>query len=141
MADNDEPFMEHPTGEFPDAVSAMTSAIERLRSLETWDRWIAFSGQGQGERPESYHVEEIRLRGDEIDVGGRAIDWPTALREGGISPSEVPVHVDLRGVLQARGATAEQLARLLHGLFLGQLGIRPFDDEGDYAVGAEWCDE
>ena len=48
MTASDEPFMEHPTGEFPDAVAAMTSTIERLRSIRNWDHWIAFCGQGQG---------------------------------------------------------------------------------------------
>jgi len=53
MSHRDAPFMEHPTGEFPDAALAMESAIERLRSLDRWDRWITFCGQGQGGRVDS----------------------------------------------------------------------------------------
>ena len=35
--------------------------------------------------------------------------------------------------------TDEQTAAFLDTLFRTQLGVRPFDDEGDdYAVGAEW---
>ena len=42
MASPDEPFMEHPTGEFPNAVSAMENAIGRLRALDSQPRkyWL-----------------------------------------------------------------------------------------------------
>jgi hypothetical protein len=35
-------------------------------------------------------------------------------------------------------ATPEQAARVLDALFRHHFGIRPFPDEQDYAIGAEW---
>jgi hypothetical protein len=141
MPSLDEPFMEHPTGEFPDAVAAMESAIGRLRALESWDRWIAFCGQGQGSSPDSYHVAEVRLRGDDIRIDELQVDVPSILEVGGLAADEIDVESDEAGGLRVRGATPAQLARFLDGLFRSHLGVRRFDDDGDYAVGAEWCDD
>src|SRR5437868_12622246 len=58
----DEPFLEHPTGEFKTAVDAMANAIERLRALPQWKDWITFSAQGMGSRTDSYHSAEIQMR-------------------------------------------------------------------------------
>ena len=41
--------------------------------------------------------------------------------------------------VRVAGASPEQFAALLDALFRSQLGVRPFEDEEDYAVGAEWC--
>jgi hypothetical protein len=141
MPSPDEPFMEHPTGEFPDAVSAMADAIARLRALDSWDRWIAFCGQGQGNRPDSYHVAEVRLRGDEIRIDEPQVDVPAVLEMAELKDDDIDVDYDGVGTLRVHRASHAQLARFLDGLFRGQLGVREFDDDGDYAVGAEWCDD
>lgn len=140
MPSFDEPFMEHPTGEFANAVSAMEDAIGRLRALDSWDRWIAFCGQGQGSRPETYHVAEVRLRGDEIRTDKPQVDVPAILELSGLEADEIDVETDGTGGLTVRRVTPGQLARFLDGLFRSQLGVRRFDDDGDYTVGAEWCD-
>jgi hypothetical protein len=140
----DEPFMEHPTGEFSSAVEAMAAAIERLRALERWERWMCFDGQGQGSNEDAIRSVEVRLQGEEIEVGPGDIDLAEVFRVGGLKPNEVEVQTvdSTRGLLRVRGATPVQVARLLDGLFRGLLGVQPFDDdEGDYAVGAEWCDD
>jgi hypothetical protein len=36
------------------------------------------------------------------------------------------------------GATPEEAARFLDTLFRYHFGIRPFPEEQDYAIGAEW---
>jgi hypothetical protein len=141
MPSLDEPFMEHPTGLFSNAVSAMENAIVRLRALESCDRWIAFCGQGQGSRPDSYHVAEVRLRGDEIRIDEPQVDVSAVLEVGDLEADEIEVESNGAGGLRVRRATPAQLARFLDGLFRGQLGVRKFDDDGDYAVGAEWCDD
>jgi hypothetical protein len=138
MSDHDDPFMEHPTGEFPDAVCAMESAIERLRALPTWDDWITICAQGQGGRADSYHVVELRLRGEQIDVAGKQIDLPAVFEEAGLDQNDLDVRVEPSGLLRVIGATPSQLASFLDGLFRAEFDIREFEDDGDYAVGAEW---
>jgi hypothetical protein len=137
----DAPFMEHPTGKFANALAAMTSAIERLHELEAWDRWITFCGQGQGHRADSYHVGKLHLLGDTIDVGIGKIDVPAVLKAGGLREGEVQILIEANGRLRVAGATANQMARVLDGLFRSQLGVRNFEDDGDYAVGTEWRDD
>lgn len=141
MQSPDEPFMEHPTGEFPDAVAAMEHAIARLRALDTWDRWIAFNGQGQGSRPDSYRMAEIRLRGDEIRIDEPLAEVSAILRVGDLDDDDIDIEFDGAGGIRVRRATPMQLAKFLDGLFRGHLGVRKFDDENDYTVGAEWCDD
>jgi hypothetical protein len=125
--------MEHPSGEFADAVSAIESAIERLRALDAWDRWIGFSGQGQGG-----HSADLLVRGDEIQIGQASVDLERVFEVGGLDPGEIDVIVEEPGTLKVRGASATQFAKFLDGLFRGHLGVRDYEDDGDYAVGAEW---
>ena len=47
--------------------------------------------------------------------------------------------VDENDLIVLENANARQRARLLDAIF-NELGVRPFEDEGDYAVGAEWID-
>lgn len=134
---DDAPFMEHPTGEFPNAVAAMTSAIERLRSLDTWGQWITFSAQGAGTRPESYHIVDIRMLGDVIDLGNNPIDV-RVLKDTELEVSGLNIELRHDGTIRIPNADPFQLASVLDRLFCSQLGIRPFEGESDYAVGAEW---
>src|SRR4051794_3769128 len=62
----EQPFMEHPSGDFETAVDAMADAIKRLRGLPEWDEWITFHAQGMGGRLDSYHFAAIRMRQGEI---------------------------------------------------------------------------
>lgn len=57
---SEEPFMEHPTGEYASALDAMEAAIVRLRALTEWHGWITFCAQGEGSSPESVHFAEVR---------------------------------------------------------------------------------
>ena len=142
MSESEEPFMEHPTGEFSNAVSAMESAIERLRSLDRWDQWIAFCGQGQGSGPDTVHFAEVRLRREEIKLEVGDVELMKVFSIGGLKDKEIAVQLNSSGsLLVVKEATAVQLARLLDGIFRGHLGIRNFEDEKDYSVGAEWCDD
>ena len=132
----EEPFMEHPTGEYGSALEAMEAAISRLRALPEWNRWITFCAQGEGESPESVHIAEVRLLSDMLETGvpidlaeisSRAQVPRSALTEAG------------RTRYSVAAASPREVAQILDALFRHQFGIRPFPDEDDdYPVGAEW---
>jgi|SRR5215472_12996147 len=133
---SDQPFIEHPTGEYASAIDAMEAAISRLRALPEWNRWITFCAQGEGESPESLHFAEVRLLSniletsapvDVAQISGYAKVPRRALAEAGKTRYSIAE------------ATPREAAQILDALFRLQLGIRPFPDEGDdYPVGAEW---
>jgi hypothetical protein len=133
----DEPFMEHPTGDFESAVDAMADAIERLRALPKRDEWITFNAQGMGDRGDSYHFAEIRMRQGEIafenplDVDIQKVTKQAGVPESCLSKTE--------GGYSVATATPIQAARVMDVIFRHYLGIRPHTgEENDYAVGAEW---
>jgi hypothetical protein len=137
--DPDGPFMEHPSGEFCDAVEAMSSAISRLRKLDSWSEWITFTGQGAGSSGDSYHFAEIRVRGEELAVpDGLEVDVDTLGRTAGLDGAGAAVAIVSPGILRVSRATPEQVAKVLDALYRGPLGVVPFEGEADYAVGAEW---
>jgi len=133
---NARPFMEHPSGEYTNAIDAMEAAITLLRNLPEWTQWITFCAQGEGESPDSIHSAEVRLLSDLLEAGVPInIAQITAL-----------AHVNRQALMEAgrtrysiAAATPREAAQILDALFRHQLGVRPFPDEGDdYAVGAEW---
>jgi len=137
--DESVPFMEHPSDKDETAVDAMTDAITRLRQLQDWDRWIAFSAQGQGGRVDSYHFAELKLLGDKIDAGTMVLDADKALRVAALDKAGVEVFRSAEGHIVLRRFSPRQVAVFMDALFRGQMGIRPHDGEGDdYAIGAEW---
>ena len=130
------PFMEHPTGQFADAVAAMTDAVARLRALPIWDRWITFTAQGVGHRPDSFRCAEIQLFGSTLAIDASPLDLPLILKVARVNSTAL---VTYGGQYSVAHASPEQAARILDAIFRHHLGIRPFPDEGDdYAVGAEW---
>lgn len=129
--------MEHPTGRFPTALAAMTDTVERLRALGERTRWITFSAQGQGAGREAYHFADLRLLGDEIDLLGHEVDLEAVLRLAGLEGAGLQIERGAGG-LRVNNGTPAQMARLLDALYRGALGVRPFDGDDDYAVGAEW---
>jgi hypothetical protein len=133
---NPQPFMEHPTGDFDSAVAAMEDAVGRLRTLPRWEQWITFGAQGEGHSPDSYDFAEIRMLGDQLDVGDRPLDVPRILqaaRTGTTSLAADGAHYSVAA------ASPREVAQILDAVFRHHFSIRPFADEGgDYAVGAEW---
>jgi hypothetical protein len=133
---NPQPFMEHPTGDFDSAVAAMEDAVGRLRTLPRWEQWITFGAQGEGHSPDSYEFAEIRMLGDQLDVGDRPLDVPRILqaaRTGTTSLAADGAHYSVAA------ASPREVAQILDAVFRHHFSIRPFADEGgDYAVGAEW---
>ena len=133
------PFMEHPSDKDETAVDAMADAVDRLRRLQSWDRWITFSAQGQGGRVDSYHFAELKLLGDRIDAGEFVLDADKALRAAALDNEGVEVSRSQEGHIVLRKFSPRQVAVFMDALFRGQLGIRSHDGEGDdYAVGADW---
>jgi hypothetical protein len=138
--------MEHPGEEdFFGPVEAMADVIARLRALPQWDRWITFHASGMGHRIDSYHLAQIRMRGEEIEIGKLvALDIAAVTRKAGV-PADL-----LRAVGENRhllvGTTPDQAARVLHAIFVLHLGIRGHPDdeddteaeEDDYGVAADW---
>src|SRR5262245_32156277 len=83
------PFMEHPSGDFESAVMAMEDAIGRLRKLQNLERWITFSAQGEGGGEDSYEFAEVRMLGDRLDIGERALDVPRIMQAAGTGPASL----------------------------------------------------
>ncbi|MGC2695072.1 MAG: hypothetical protein WA738_04705 [Candidatus Angelobacter sp.] len=133
---SEEPFMEHPTGEYATALDAMDATISRLRALPEWNRWITFCAQGEGLSPGSIHVAEIRLVSDVLETGV-PLNLAQVTAQAGVNRRSLTEAGNTRYSLAA--TTPREAAQILDALFRHQLGIRPFPDEDDdYAVGAEW---
>ncbi|NUQ63112.1 MAG: ankyrin repeat domain-containing protein [Pirellulales bacterium] len=131
-----EPFMEHPSGEFATTVDAMTDAIKRLRKLKPWDKWITFSASGQGSRPDTYHIVDVLVHGQSVNIGDESVDLDAVLSRAGLSRSKLQDSHE-KGIIELRHTTPVQFAKFLDSLFY-HFGVRPFEDEDDYAVGVEW---
>lgn len=131
-----EPFIEHPTGDFRNALDAMTDAIARLRSLPNTDAWLTFCAQGMGDRPDSYAFSEVRLLGDRLDVGDSPLDTEAVCRASAL-PADTLTPAGPHYLVAS--LTPRQTAQLLDAIFRQHGHLKPFPDEGDdYAVGAEW---
>ena len=134
-APDPEPFMEHPTREFKNAIDAMEDAVRRLRELEAKE-WITFSAQGEGNGPDAYEFAEIRMLEDQLDAGEKPLNIPTiiqAAQAGATSLVPDGAHYSVAN------ASPREVAQLIDAIFRNHFGLRPFADEGDdYAVGAEW---
>ncbi|HEY2589065.1 MAG TPA: hypothetical protein VGI81_25200 [Tepidisphaeraceae bacterium] len=129
------PFMEHPSGEFDSAVDAMADAIRRLRALPEWSEWITFCAQGMGHRMDSYHMAEIRVRRDELELD-KPLDVKAIIKRAGVPESALnPIGANY----SIRQASPDEAAKVMNAVFRNVLGIRPHTGEGDdYAIGAEW---
>lgn len=130
-----DPFMEHPTGDFGNAVDAMADAFRRLRELPDWNEWITFCAQGMGPRLDSYHFAEIGLRKDQLRLNS-LIDVETVIKKAGVNNFCLAKNGDHYSVAEASPAEA---AQILDAIYRHHLGIQPHTGEGDdYAIGAEW---
>jgi hypothetical protein len=129
------PFMEHPSGEFDSAVEAMADAITRLRALPDWNDWITFCAQGMGSREDTYHMAEIRLRRDEMELD-EPLDAKDITRFAGVPERALqPIGANY----SFHEASPNEAAQVMNAIFRNVLGIRPHTGEGDdYAIGAEW---
>ena len=135
--DGGGPFMEYPSDEHDSAIAAMTSAFARLQAGDYGDRWITFSGQGRGHDEDSDTFEDVLVRGNTFDLRDQTPDLPALLRFAGLE-GQVQAQPDAERMITLANATPDQLARFLDAIFRQHYGIRPHDDEDDYAVGAEW---
>ncbi len=136
--DEDAPFMEHPTAEFDTTLQALGSAMQRLDRMDAGGRWIDFCGQGQGATPELTHIESVPFCGRTFDLEGQTVDLQPILDSAGLTHAEVKVETSPDGKITLPDASPEQLAEFLDALFQKHFGIKPFEGEDDYAVGAEW---
>ena len=113
----------------------MEDAVRRLRALPTWDQWITFGAQGEGNGPDSYSFAEVRMLGDRLDIGDRSMDVPRVIQAAGAAAASLftdGAHYSVAA------ASPREVAQILDAIFRHHFGIRPFPDEGDdYAIGAE----
>lgn len=131
-----EPFMEHPTGDFDNAIEAMADAVTRLRALPRCDEWITFTAQGIGSRPDSFVFSEVRILGTALDLGDIPLDIATACKVAALPESCISFTGSHYVVSEL---TPLQTAQLIDAIFRTHGHIQPFPDEDDdYAVGAEW---
>ena len=135
---DDAPFMEHPTGQFDNALQAICSAMKRLDRMDMGDRWIEFCAQGQGAAPELTQCESIQFNNRTFSLSDQNVDLKPILDSAGLTQKIGSVQTSHDGKITLPDATPEQLAVFLDTLFRKHFGIKPFEDEGDYAVGAEW---
>ena len=127
--------MEHPTGDFKNAIDAMEDAVRRLRKLGAKE-WITFSAEGEGNGPDSYEFAEVRILADQLDAGEKPLNIPDiiqAAQTGATSLVPEGAHYSIAN------ASPREVAQLLDAIFRTHFGLGPFADEhDDYAVGAEW---
>jgi hypothetical protein len=136
VKEDPQPYLEHPTGDFDSAVAAMEDAVCRLRKLPSWEQWITFGAQGEGNNPDSYELAEIRMLGDALDVGDKPLDVPRVIHAARTGPSSL---VADGAHYSVAAASPREVAQVLDAIFRHHFGLRPFaDEDGDYAVGAEW---
>ena len=133
---NDDIFLEHPTGRFGSSLDALIDAIERLDQVQEKERWLTFSGQGQGHRLDSYNFVDLPIRIRSINVGDRTTDLAAVLSDAALDSEAVDASYQ-DGIINLPLADHRQFAAFLDALFR-HYGVRPWDDQDDYAVGAEW---
>lgn len=138
MSTDDEPFAEHPDGQFDNVVAAMTDATRRLEALPEWARWIDLDVQGMGSHEDAYRYVEVKLRGEQIDFSPNEIDELAALKSAGLTSDRIDVR-RAGSIVTLAGATPGERAAFMDAAFRTQLGVRGWpDQDDDYAVGFEW---
>jgi hypothetical protein len=80
----------------------------------------------------------VRYAAHTFDFGDAPVDVLAALSGAGLDTATIGVEQSAEGTVKLVNATPADLARFLNSVFTAQLGIRPFDGENDYSVGAEW---
>ena len=136
MQDND-PIVEHPSGDYETAVQAITEAFRRLGECAETSGWVVLSGQGQGWRVDSYLVADVRYRNGTFVFPQSISEVASIAARVGLAESQVEIGSDSKTV-SIRGATPALLAAFLDAVYREALGIRPHEGEDDYAFGAEW---
>lgn len=129
----EQPFLEHPTGEYETAVDAIEHTIRKLRELPEWTRWITFCAQGAGASADSVHSAEVRICKDKLDIG----ESMNVAEIASVAKVNGKCIVPEGTLYSMAAATPEEAARVLDALFRYHFGIRPFPNEQDYAIGAE----
>lgn len=132
------PFMEHPSGKFRTSLDAITDAMNRLDKLGKTDRWIKFSGQGEGSRPDSIHAVDIPYRNGAFRIDSGPVDVRAVAEFAGVDASKVESSGQSEVTIDLSRATPAERARFLDGLFRKHSGLRHHEGENDYSVGAEW---
>jgi hypothetical protein len=120
-----QPFLEYP-GRLPTVHAALKDAVLRLRGLKPVT-WLTIAAQGRD------GDASIRWRADVIEAD-RPLD-AVRVRARSAVPDSALVPLD-RGFSVA-AATPGQAAQILEAVF-HELGVRPHDDERDYAIGGEF---
>lgn len=129
------PFVEYPDGRLGSAMDALVEGI-RLYRTKGRDRRAVISWQGQGSRLDSYHIVDARLEGDYLGFDESELDLERICVEEGLG------YASLRGrtpsELNVGSIPDVELAAFLQRVFTKHMGVRPFQDTGEYCVGFEY---
>ena len=132
-----EPLLEHPTGEYETTLEALEAGLRKLLSLGTSEP-LVICAQGQGVHEDAVSFADLLWHDGELR-SSEPFDWRTAIEQSGASQPDAIAQAAASGSLDQCEPAA--LARVLDVIFRHQLGIRPFDGEGeDYPVGMEWLE-
>lgn len=131
---DDKPILEYPDGVHRHVRDALASAVRRLRATQS-NRWAILSAEGQGAGPATSRFAEVRVLGDLVASDQVRLDPVLAMEGAGLQHAVPPSG---EGFLLA-GLSAEQAARVLHAVFMWQLGVTPFPEDGDdFGLTVEW---
>ena len=131
----ERPFVEFPDGRLRSSAEAIVAGIQIYRSRGA-GRPTSISWQGQGSRPDSYHIVDARLEGDYISFEDVEIDLEKICTQEGLSYAALrgrtPAELNISTLSEA------QAAEFLRNIFTRYLGVRPFSDTGEYCIGFEY---
>jgi hypothetical protein len=131
----ERPFVEFPDGRLRSSAEAVLTGITIYRK-QGGGRPAFISWQGQGSRPDSYHIIDAHLDGDYLGFGEVEIDLGKICTQEGLS------YAALRGrtpvELNISSLSDTQVADFLRTVFTRHLGVRPFSDTGEYCIGFEY---
>ena len=81
-------------------------------------------------------MQSVLYNNGSFDVGQSNVDIQSLLEASGLTNLQTESTPD--GKITVLNSSPEQLGIFLDALFLKHFGIKPYEDDEDYAVGAEW---
>ena len=131
----ESPFIEYPDGKLKSSFEALREGL-RIYREKGKGRRAHISWQGQGSRPDSYHVVDALLDGEFLVFEKVSLDLKQACLSEGLAWE------NLLGkeaqCLDLSSLSVEEAARLLEAVFVKHLRMKPFEDLKDFCVGFEY---
>lgn len=130
------PFVEYPDGELKSAREALERGLQVYRRQGA-GRPALISWQGQGGRVDSYHIVDLHLIGDIVSFREAPLDLERACEMEGVGFNLLrqPVATDL----SIAALSEKDAAALIEALLVKHVGVKPFEDSGDFCIGFEYA--